>query len=171
MKMDNKFSKIYKIMKKHLLGSRIFFALIFAGLLLETGISLAMPQMISVVIDNLETQTVRWLACCTLLFCATVVLRGGVSVLNTYLSEATGWKMCDYLREDMFRHIFSYSVSRHKAAKAGFFLERIEGDINILVGFFSNMFIDIFSSLLMVVGILIVFFQKSVAMGAAFTAF
>ena len=45
-------------------------------------------------------------------------------------------------------------------SKTGDYFEKIEGDANILVGFFSNMLIDIVSSSLMVLGILIVFMSK-----------
>ena len=53
-------------------------------------------------------------------------------------------------------------------SKTGDFFEKIEGDVNVMVGFFSNMLIDIMSSSFMIVGILVVFLTKSLILGGIF---
>ena len=139
------------------------------ALFLETGISLFLPKILSLVIDNLESKAEKWLVACTLFFCFVVIMKGLIGIFNTYLREKLGWHLCDYLREDMFQRIFSFSMKRHKEVRMGTFLERLEGDVNILVGFFSSMFIDIAESLLMVIGILVVFYMESRVLGIMFT--
>lgn len=164
-----KHNSILKVMRKPLSGNAGLFVLVSIALLLETGISLLMPQILSTVIDNLETKAEKWLFTCTLFFCFVVVMKGVIGVFNTWLREKLGWRLCDHLREDMFGKIFSFSMKQHKAVRSGIFLERLEGDVNILVGFFSSMFIDIVESLLMVIGILAVFYIRSIELGIAFT--
>ena len=162
-------NRIFKVMKKPLSKNAGLFVIVSIALFLETGISLFMPQILSKVIDNLETKAEKWLFACTLFFCFVVIMKGLIGVFNTYLRESLGWRLCDHLREDMFQRIFSFSMKQHKAVKTGIFLERLEGDVNILVGFFSSMFIDIVESLLMVTGILVVFYIRAIELGIAFT--
>lgn len=157
-----------RVTRTRALENKWAFIAIFLALSVETFLALLMPQILSRVLDNLAVRSNEWLAAGALAFCAVVVLRGITSICNTYLSEKLGWSLCDYLREDIFRIIFQLSVSAHKRIKSGEFLERIEGDINILVGFFSSMFVDIIGSLLMVAGILVVFCMKSRLLGVIF---
>lgn len=163
-----KFQNVLKVTKSQVLKNRWTFIEIFIVLSIETLLALLMPQILSEVLDNLSVKSNKWLAAGALAFCITVLIRGAISIWNTYLSEKLGWKFCDYLRKDIFRIIFVSSVSLHKKTKAGEFLERIEGDINILVGFFSSMFVDIIGSILMVGGILVVFCFKSSLLGIIF---
>ncbi|MFR3138966.1 MAG: ABC transporter ATP-binding protein [Lacrimispora saccharolytica] len=162
-------NSIFKVIKKPLSKNIGLFILVSIALLVETGISLFIPNILSQVIDNLENKTEKWLFMCTLFFCFIVIMKGVIGIFNTYLREKLGWYLCDCLRENMFQRIFSFSVKQHKSVRMGEFLERLEGDVNILVGFFSSMFIDIAESLLMVIGILVVFYTKSVVLGIAFT--
>lgn len=156
-------------MKKPVAENKLQFIGIAITLFVGTGMSLLLPQILSTIIDNLDNKTNMWLYAAAFLFCTAVFLRGLINVLNTGLSERLGWKLCDFLREDLFQHIFSFNVSQHKAVKTGYFLERMEGDINILVSFFSSMVIDIMGSILMVAGILVVFYAKFYVLGIAFT--
>lgn len=142
---------------------------LYAGLtvilIAETIISLLLPRILSYFIDNLDIRERIWLAVCAVGYCLTVLLKAAVSILNKYLSEKTGWTLCDLLRVDMFKRICALDVQRHKMTQEGYFLERIEGDINLLTGFFSTMMIDMISSMLMVVGTLIIFFVNFPSFG------
>lgn len=163
-----KFQNVLNATRSQVLKNGWAFIGIFIVLSIETLLALLMPQILSKVLDNLSIKSNKWLAVGALAFCITVLVKGAISVCNTYLSEKLGWKFCDYLRKDIFRIIFLSSVSLHKKTKSGEFLERIEGDINILVGFFSSMFVDIIGSILMVGGILVVFWKKSSLLGIVF---
>lgn len=162
-------NSIFKVIKEPLSKNIGLFILVSAALLMETGISLFIPNILSRVIDNLENKAEKWLFACTLFFCFIVIMKGVIEICNTYLREKLGWYLCDCLRENMFQRILSFSMKQHKSVRMEEFLERLEGDVNILVGFFSSMFIDIAESLLMVAGILVVFYTKSAVLGSAFT--
>ena len=77
--------------------------------------------------------------------------------------------MCDHLRVKLFGRIFSFDLQYHKMSAQGSFLERLEGDIGLLSGFFSSMMIDIAGSLLTVAGVLIAFWLSFPAFGLFFT--
>lgn len=156
-------------MKEPVYEKKWWFVLLFLLLLSETVLSLLMPEILSVYIDNLEIKGDIWLVSCALGYCFSVFIRGCVSTCNTYISESLGWKLCDHLRVDLFKRIFNFNVQYHKSSQEGGFLERIEGDVNFLIGFFSSMMVDIFSSALMVIGILFVFYIKYAVLGLIFT--
>lgn len=159
---------IYRTLRKKFSANRGCLAGILATLAAETAISLLLPGLTSRIIDELDRRSMAWLISLVLLFLATVLMGGLFSVLNTLLSEKAGRKACDELRKDIFTRIYRFPMARHKSARTGEFLEKIEGDVNILVGFFSNMLIDITGSSLLVLGILVVFAGKSLALGLVF---
>lgn len=168
-KATGRFRELADAVKGEAFENRGLFAGVGAALAAETLAALILPQILSRILDQLTRQTGVWLYGVTAAYCGTVLLKGAVSILNTYLSETLGWRLCDCLRVDLFRTVYSFRVEQHKKVRAGEFLERLEGDVNILAGFFSGMLIDILGSLLLVGGILLVFWYKSAALGAIFT--
>lgn len=168
-KKTMKWGNLLDIMKKPVYEKKWWFAILLLILLSETGLSLLMPEILSLYIDNLQVKGDIWLVSCALGYCFSVFARGCVSTCNTYISESLGWKLCDHLRVDLFKRIFSFNTQYHKSFQEGGFLERIEGDVNFLIGFFSSMMVDIFSSALMVIGILLVFYIKFAMLGLIFT--
>lgn len=157
------------IMKELLQKNRKYFIILAVLLLTETFLSLLLPQISGAYIDNLEFRGDVWLAGCALGYCSIILLRGTVSVCNTFLGEKLGWTLCDNMRAEVFQKAFCFKLVRHKQMKEGDFLERIEGDVNLLLGFFSSMIVDIITSILMIFGILIVFYVKFFFLGLIFT--
>ena len=153
--------KSFRIRKKYIIG-------ILLALLIESGISLGLPGILSKIIDGLGNESVKWLISFVFVFLGLVIIKGLATIINSLLSETMGRSICDEIRCEMFKKLLGFSVAQHKNTRTGEFFERIEGDINILVGFFSNMLIDIISSSLMVLGILVVFITKSLLLGGIF---
>ena len=180
--------EILEIMKEPLQKNRTKFlalALILAG---ESALSLLLPQILSVYIDGIaggksaaakigsflseggmKNGMLSALALCAAGYCAAVLLKGAVSALNIRIGERLSWSMCDHLRVKLFGRIFSFDLQYHKMSAQGSFLERLEGDIGLLSGFFSSMMIDIAGSLLTVAGVLIAFWLSFPAFGLFFT--
>ncbi len=158
-----------KKMKAPVLDRKGQFIVLALLLLFQTGLSLLLPEILGAYIDRLETEGNTWLVFFALGYCVTVLLKGCMGICNTYVSEILGWRLCDHLRVDLFQRILSFGVQRHKTSQEGDFLERIEGDVSLLTGFFSTMAVDILESVLMVLGILVLFYLKYVPMGVIFT--
>lgn len=164
-----RFGDITNAVKGEAVRKKGLFAGVGAALAAETVTALCMPQLLSRILDQLTVQSNAWLYGAAAAYCGVVLLKGAVSVFNTYLSEKLGWGLCDCLRADLFRVVYDLRMEQHGRVRAGEFLERLEGDVNILAGFFSSMFIDILGSVLLVAGILFVFWQKSGVLGGIFT--
>ena len=180
--------EILEIMKDPILKNRgkfLALALILVG---ESALSLLLPRILSVYIDGIadgtgtaakigsilsfggaENGMLSALALCAASYCVIALLKGAVSALNIRIGERLSWSMCDHLRVKLFGRIFSFDLQYHRMSAQGSFLERLEGDIGLLSGFFSSMMIDIAGSLLTVAGVLIAFYLSFPAFGLFFT--
>ena len=180
--------EILEIMKDPILKKRgkfLALALILVG---ESALSLFLPRILSVYIDGIadgtgtaakigsilsfggaENGMLSALALCAASYCVIALLKGAVSALNIRIGERLSWSMCDHLRVKLFGRIFSFELQYHRMSAQGSFLERLEGDIGLLSGFFSSMMIDIAGSLLTVAGVLIAFYLSFPAFGLFFT--
>ena len=189
MEGEMKNRELLEVMKEPILKNRgrfLALALILAG---ESALSLLLPQILSVYIDDIadgkgavskiggfltargaENGILLALTFCALGYCAAVLLKGVVSAVNIQIGERLSWNMCDHLQVKLFGRIFSFDLQSHKMSAQGSFLERLEGDIGLLSGFFSSMMIDIVGSLLTVVGVLLAFYLSFPAFGLFFTA-
>jgi len=76
-----------------------------------------------------------------------------------------GWKSTNTLREDLVKHSIGLDMAFHKEKTHGEMIETIDNDVGTLFNFFSNMSVTLFSNLLLVIGILIVYMRKDYRMG------
>ena len=167
--MAEEIKKIINIVREQIIKKRKQFVFIVVFLALETITLLFVPQIISSIIDGLEKETDAWLYGYILAYCLTIILAGCVKILNKYVSEKVGWSLCDSLRTNMFKRILNFDIRKHKNTQSALFLEKLEGDVNQLGTFFSTMLVDMAESLILVIGVLCVFFYKFYLIGIAFT--
>ena len=175
-------------MRKPVLENREKFLALALVLAAESALSLLLPKILSIYIDGIaegkgaaagigsllsaggvENGMLLALALCAIGYCAAVLLKGVVSAVNIQIGERLSWSMCDHLRVKLFGRIFSFDLQYHRMSAQGSFLERLEGDISLLSGFFSSMMIDIVGSLLTVAGVLLAFYLSFPAFGLFFT--
>lgn len=175
-------------MRKPVLENREKFLALALVLAAESALSLLLPKILSIYIDGIaegkgaaagigsllsaggmENGMLLALALCAIGYCAAVLLKGVVSAVNIQIGERLSWSMCDHLRVKLFGRIFSFDLQYHRMSAQGSFLERLEGDISLLSGFFSSMMIDIVGSLLTVAGVLFAFYLSFPAFGLFFT--
>jgi ABC-type multidrug transport system fused ATPase/permease subunit len=88
-----------------------------------------------------------------------------LSLASTYLSETVGWTATNALRRDLTLHCLKLDMSFHKAHTPGELIERIDGDVNRLANFFSQMAIQMLGNGLLAVGILIALFYEDSRVG------
>jgi len=147
-------------------------ALLAALLLASIGLQLIGPQLLRYFIDSailgvpLEVLT------------GTAVVFVGVALLNQlvtaeaqYVGESVAWRATNALRADLTLHCLQLDLGFHKARTPGELIERIDGDVTALSGFFSRFVIDVLGNLLLVVGILIVVARENAIAGVVLTAF
>jgi ATP-binding cassette subfamily B protein len=148
-------------------------ALLLAALLLTSiGLQLVGPQLLRYFIDSaiggvpLETLNLTALA-----FVGVALLNQLLTAGAQYVGESVGWTATNALRADLMLHCLRLDIGFHKARTPGELIERIDGDVTALAGFFSRFVVNVVGNLLLVVGVLVVVTRENVVAGAALTAY
>lgn len=90
-------------------------------------------------------------------------------VLSTYSSADVGWRATNALRLDLFRHALRLDMSFHKDRTPGEFIERVDGDVTHLSNFFSQFLVQVTGGLLLIGGILVLFWLEDWRVGLVLT--
>ncbi len=141
-------------------------------LLADVGLQLLSPQIVRYFIDTaLSGGASLTLIYASLFFIVVTIIGQVVSIAAIYLSENVAWTATNELRADLVAHCLALDMAFHKEHPAGELIERIDGDVDALSNFFSKFVINLLGSALMVVGVLILFFQISWLVGVVMTVF
>ena len=126
-------------------------------LLASIGLQLVQPQILRAFIDAATTGTdADYLRNAALLFIGLAIVQQAAAVLATYFSERVGWSATNALREDLMLHCLRLDLAFHKARTPGELIERIDGDVNALATFFSQLVVQIIGNALLFAGVVIV---------------
>jgi len=98
-------------------------------------------------------------------------IQQGISLFSVYVGQNLAWSSTNMLRSDLTEHCVSLDMTFHNEHKPGEMIERIDGDINTLAQFLSQFSIQLVTSLLLIIGVLVTFFVKHWILGISFTAF
>ena len=140
------------------------------ALLVLGGITLQLinPQIIRYVLDQAERgATQRQLLLAASLFIAFGLLQAGVTLASAWLGTDLSWSVMNNLRADLALHCLRLDMGFHNSHTPGELLERVDGDVNGLSGFFSQLVIQMIASLLLVVGVILLLFREDWRMGLA----
>jgi ATP-binding cassette subfamily B protein len=141
-------------------------------LLAGIGLQLLNPQILASFIDTaLAGGATTTLLLAGALFTGVALANQGVSVAASYLSQYVAWTATNRLRTDLVAHCLTLDMGFHKAHTAGELIERIDGDVDLLSNFFSLFVINLLSSALLAVGILVMYFRVSWLVGTAMSVY
>ncbi len=145
--------------------------LLLAILLLSSiGLQLVNPQIVRYFLDSAEAQTgIERLFNAAALFMAVAIVRQIVFVAATFTSENVAWTATNALRADLALHCLKLDMSFHKQYKPGELIERVDGDVNQLANFFSQLVVNLFGNLLLVAGVLVLLMFEDWRLGLAIT--
>lgn len=147
-------------------------ALLAVCLLGSIGMQLLTPQIVRQFIDAAGAGTpLETLTRLALLFLGAALLNQLLSAASTYLSADVGWSSTNALRVDLFRHALRLDMAYHKARTPGEMIERIDGDVTHIANFFAQFLVRVGGALLLVLGILVLLWLESPAVGATLTAY
>lgn len=148
-------------------------ALLMAGYLLAaTGLQLSGPRVVRRFINLVAEQAPEALLLRTaLLFMAVSLLSQALKVLAAYWSDRVAWAAANGLREDLAAHLLSLDASFHKGRTPGELIERVDGDVGALAGFFSSFVIQLLGSLLLLAAVLLSLLLLDPWLGLAFCLF
>ena len=142
--------------------------LVFASI----GLQLVNPQIVRYFIDTATRGgAMRDLIAAALVFLGVAVVQQLLSVAATYYGENVAWTATNALRADLAAHCLRLDMSFHKARTPGELIERIDGDVNALSNFFSQLVIGVLSNLLLLVGVLVLLFREDWRVGAGLALF
>lgn len=148
--------------------------MLLLGLLLLTGIGLqlANPQLLRFFIDSaISGEDVEKLVGVAVLFVCVALVNTLVSSFAQYLGESVAWTATNALRADLTLHLLRLDLGFHKARTAGELIERVDGDVTALAGFFSRFVVNVAGNLVLLVGVLVVVAAEDLRAGAALTIF
>lgn len=137
--------------------------MLFLAVLLVSGIGLQLlnPQILRRFIDAaVAGREVAALIRMALLFLGVAVAGQTVSLGVTYLGETVAWKATNALRLDLTAHCLKLDMAFHKTHTPGELIERIDGDVSTLAGFFSEMALQLLANGLLAVGIVVLLFVE-----------
>jgi ATP-binding cassette, subfamily B, bacterial len=136
--------------------------LLLVLLLGSIGLQLLAPQLIRRFLDQAEAGVVlNMLVLTAVLYFAITVVQKGLALLSTYVGEDLGWAATNRLRLDLARHVVGLDMGFHKLKPPGELIERIDGDVNNLAQYFSQLVVQVLGNGLLVLGILLLLFRES----------
>lgn len=147
-------------------------ALLAIFLFSSIGLQLLAPQIVRRFIDAAGTGAgLAELTRLAAFFLAAAVANQLLGALSTYLSADVGWSATNALRVDLFRHALHLDMRYHKERTPGEMIERIDGDVTHLSNFFSQFVVRVTGSLLLVAGILLLFWREDWRVGLVLTLY
>jgi ATP-binding cassette, subfamily B, bacterial len=149
-------SEYGRLLRRYLLPQRGWVALM-AGLLLGSiGLQLIAPQAVRSFIDAVQAGAgEQALIASAVLFMGAALGQQALRVCAAYASETVAWTATNALRADLTAHVLRLDVGFHKTHPPGELIERVDGDVNALAGFFSDFAIQLMGSALLLLGVLV----------------
>ena len=149
-------------------------ALLALTLLGGIGLQLLGPQILRRFIDSVAAHgsavPLVYLWGLAGLFLAATAAAQVARVGATWLSGQVGWAATNRLRHDLADHCLRLDLDFHNARTPGELIERLDGDVTVLAGFFSEFVIQIFGGALLIAGIVGLLFAQDWRIGAALGA-
>lgn len=144
--------------------------LLWLALLATIATQLINPQIIGRFLDAAaQGSALNVLLQAAGMFLAIALVEQLLGVVTTYLSTNVAWRATNQLREDLVRHCLRLDRTFHKAHSPGELLERIDGDVQALGNFFSQLGLNLLNNLLLMVGVLILLWWTAWPIGLAVT--
>jgi len=164
--------KLYwSLLAEYLKHQKLQVFLLAVLLLTSIGLALVNPQIVRYYLDAVEAGSdLETLLGAAALFMGVALLRQFVNLAVTYMGENVAWTATNSLRADLALHCLKLDMSFHKQYKPGELIERVDGDVNQLANFFSQMVIRLVGNLLLVIGVLILLAVQDWRLGLSITA-
>jgi ATP-binding cassette subfamily B protein len=146
-------------------------ALLAVLFLAGTGLQLANPQLAKTFIDQASAGApFDRLVAVAGAFLAVAVAAQAASVAEVYVAEDLGWRTTNALRLDLTAHVLALDDGFHADHGAGELLERIDGDVAAIAGFFARFVVHVLGSALFLLGVLVLLWREDWRIGGVLTA-
>ncbi len=170
--MKNPFRAHWDLLSRYIQPQKKRFALLTVLLFSSIGMQLVNPQIMRYFIDTTQTsKDAQLLLNAALAFISIALIQQVVGVSATYVGENVAWTATNALRAEMARHCLNLDMSYHNNVSPGELIERIDGDVQELSNFFSQLVVRVIGNLLLLLGILIALLLEEWRVGLAFSFF
>jgi ATP-binding cassette, subfamily B, bacterial len=160
----------WQLLRDYLKPHRLQITLLWLVLLAAIATQLINPQIIGRFLDAAERgSALAVLLQAAGLFLALALVEQALGLLTTYLSTNVAWLATNQLREDLLRHTLRLDRTFYKAYSPGALIERIDGDVQALGNFFSQLGLNLLNNLLLLVGVLLLLWWQAWPIGLAVT--
>lgn len=158
------------LLRKYLRPHRLQVTLLWLALLATIATQLVNPQIIKRFLDAAEQgSALAALLQAAGLFLAIALVEQLLGLATTYLSTNIAWRATNQLREDLVRHCLRLDRTFHKAHSPGELIERIDGDVQALGNFFSQLGLNLLNNVLLLIGVLLLLWWTAWPIGLAVT--
>lgn len=159
---------LYKYLKKQKSGVIILLLMLISSV----GLQLVNPQILRYFIDTVGTSgKSNNLLIAALLFIGFGIIGQVLKIISTYISENIGWRATNSLRVDLIDHCIKLDMGFHKKHQSGEMIERVDGDINALFGFFSTFMLELLTNICLLMGILVLLLKEDIRIGITLSGF
>ena len=104
-------------------------------------------------------------------FLGVALLTQVATVAEVYVAEDVGWRSTNALRVDLTAHVLGLDAGFHADHGAGELLERIDGDVGAIAGFFARFVVHVAGSAVFLVGVLALLWREDWRIGVVLTGF
>jgi ABC-type multidrug transport system fused ATPase/permease subunit len=147
-------------------------ALLAVVLVSTIALQLANPVLLGRFIDRARSGApTEALVGIALAFLLVALLTQITTVAETYVADDLGWRTTNALRVDVTRHVLALDDSFHSEHGPGELIERIDGDVSAIAGFFARFVVHVAGSALFLTGVLALLWFADWRIGAVLTAF
>ena len=147
-------------------------ALLAIFLVSGIGLQLVNPQLARTFVDQAEKGASSGdLLDIAAAFLVVALLTQVATIAETYVAEDVGWRTTNSLRVDLTHHVLTLDDSFHADHGAGELIERIDGDISAIAGFFARFVVHVVGSALFLIGVLVLVWREDWRIGALLSAF
>lgn len=134
------------------------------------GVQLALPLVTGMFIDRaIGDAPMQGLLTLAALTIALALLGQVVAVAETWVAERISWSATNALREDLAAHLLHLDATFHHGVTPGELIERVDGDVGTLAGFFSRFTVSIIGNGLLLLGILVMLLALDWRIGLCLT--
>jgi ATP-binding cassette, subfamily B, bacterial len=165
-------AEFWVLLRRYLIpqGTRVAWMSLF--LLLGIALQILNPQIARRFVDATQnTADSSNLTLLAVLFIVAALISSGFRALAAYISNDVAWRATNALRADLAAHTLNLGMGFHKSRPPGEMIERIDGDVNALSGFFSSFVVSLGGNFLLLVGVLVALTVQDWRLGAAFTLY
>jgi len=146
--------------------------LLGVSLLAGIGLQLANPQVTRLFIDRAQSgeplDRLVWIA---VLFLGLALLTQAATIGETYVAEDLGWRTTNALRADLTGHVLGLDASFHGEHTPGELIERIDGDVSAIAGFFSRFVVEVLGNAIFLLGVLVLLYREDWHVGVLLALF